>query len=281
MAVGAQGANAVYLLFMDSSGTSAKSFATITSTSPGFTSVTSQHLGYAVSLGGDVNGDTIIDLAVSAHSYSGEGLNRGAVYIVFLDTAGGVKSFVRISSSSFTGSLDDADQLGTGVSISADLNGDGVVDLAVGADQDDDGGADAGAVYIFFLQTSGVYKSFKKISGAAGSMLNGGNGLTGGQNFGVDVSVTTGSDLNGDGVPDLGVGCWAANAVYIVFIGRDGTAMSYTKIMTGMSGFTWTTSGSNFGAGCSIGSDFNGDSHPDAIVGSPVSFRHGRDVELV
>jgi hypothetical protein len=50
--------------------------------------------------------------------------------------------------------------------------------------------------------------------------------------------------------------------------------MSYTKIMTGMSGFTWTTTG-NFGAGVSFGSDMNGDGHPDAVIGSQVMCGRG------
>jgi hypothetical protein len=217
-----------------------------------------------------LNNDTIIDLAVGALAYSAEGTNRGAAYVLFLNTAGGVKSFVRISSSSFTGSLRDNDNFGGCVSMTVDLNGDGVIDLAVGASGDDDGGIDAGAAYIFFLQTSGLYKSFAKISGATGTVMAGGIGLSAGQLFGNDISVTSGSDMDGDGVPDLGVGCWAAEAIYIVFIRRDGTAFSYTKIMTGMSGFTFSTAGTHFGSSIELGADLNGDSHPDAVVGARV-----------
>jgi hypothetical protein len=36
-----------------------------------------------------------------------------------------------------------------------DLNNDGVVDIGVGAFQDDDGGTGNGAVYILFLKTNG------------------------------------------------------------------------------------------------------------------------------
>jgi hypothetical protein len=267
MALGAYSANAVYLVFMDSSGTSARSFATIQSGTAGFTTFSGQDFGISGSMGGDVNIDTIIDLAVGARNTADGGSSRGALYIIFASPAGGVKSFVRISSSSFTGSLQDGAGFGISVSMSVDLNGDGTVDLAVGAWRDTDGGTDAGAVYIFFLQTSGSYKSFRKISGIAGSVLNGGNGFVAGQQVGYDVSWNTGSDLNGDGIPDLGVGCWVGNAVFIVFLGRDGTAMSYTKITTGMSGFTWTTSGL-LGA-IDLG-DLNGDGHPDAVIGSQV-----------
>jgi hypothetical protein len=278
MAMGAPNSCAVYILFMETSGTSARSFATITSSTPRFTTVSGQNFGFSVSVGGDLNYDGSVDLAVGAHTYSAEGANRGAAYIIFLDGAGAVQNFVRISSSSFTGSLRDNDFFGLGVSLSVDLNSDGVLDLVVGADSDDDGGTNAGAAYIFFLQTWGAYKSFKKISGIAGSVLNGGNGLTGGQNFGHDVSIDNGSDMNGDGIPDLGAGTVGANAVYIVFLKRDGAAVSYTKIATGLAGFTYTTTGTYFGSAIQLGADLNGDSHPDAIVGAVVSEEGGGSV---
>jgi hypothetical protein len=49
-----------------------------------------------------------------------------------------------------------------------DLNGDSVIDLAVGAYQDDDGGTDAGAAYILFLETNGTVKDAQKLSNLYG-----------------------------------------------------------------------------------------------------------------
>ncbi len=49
----------------------------------------------------------------------------------------------------------------------ADSNGDGVGDLAVGAYQDDDGGADRGAIYVLFMASTGV--AFQKVSDTMGS----------------------------------------------------------------------------------------------------------------
>ena len=51
----------------------------------------------------------------------------------------------------------------------ADSNGDGVGDLAVGAYQDDDGGVDKGAIYVLFMASTGVVKSFQKVSNTMGS----------------------------------------------------------------------------------------------------------------
>ena len=42
-------------------------------------------------------------------------------------------------------------------------------DLAVGADRDDDGGFDRGAVWVLFLNTDGTVKSHQKISDTQGN----------------------------------------------------------------------------------------------------------------
>jgi hypothetical protein len=51
----------------------------------------------------------------------------------------------------------------------ADSDGDGVGDLAVGAYYDDDGGTNRGAIYVLFMASTGVVKSFQKVSDTMGS----------------------------------------------------------------------------------------------------------------
>ncbi len=82
------------------------------------------------------------------------GPNRGAVWILFLNTDGTVKSHEKISSTQggFLGTLDNFDGFGVDVASLGDLSGNGGVgDLAVTAGFDDDGGLDVGAVWILFL----------------------------------------------------------------------------------------------------------------------------------
>ncbi len=55
------------------------------------------------------------------------------------------------------------------MSAMADSNGDGVGDLAVGAYGDDDGGLSRGAIYVLFMASTGVVKSFQKVSDTMGS----------------------------------------------------------------------------------------------------------------
>lgn len=80
----------------------------------------------------------------------------------------------------------DNDEFGWSVAAIGDMDGDGVVDVAVGAHDDDDGGTDRGALWILFLETTGLVKSHQKISDTEGSF----NGvLDNGDDFGGHIAA--------------------------------------------------------------------------------------------
>ena len=56
------------------------------------------------------------------------------------------------------------DFFGTSVTSIGDLDGDGVDDIIVGADGDDAGGTDRGAIHIMFMNTTGGVKSTVEIN---------------------------------------------------------------------------------------------------------------------
>jgi hypothetical protein len=197
--------------------------------------------GSAVASLGDLEGDGVTDLAVGAPYTDGNGTDRGAVWILFLNSDGRVDTQQRITdgSGNFDGNLADGDRFGAAVASLGDLDGDGVTDLAVGAPGDDDGGTDRGAVWILYLDAEGNVRLIQKISDTAGGFD--GN-LNDGDQFGGAVASI--GDRDGDGIDDLAVGAPNAGdggpgrgAVWILFLDTDGTVKSQQKIADGTGGF--------------------------------------------
>ncbi|MDQ3110245.1 MAG: T9SS type A sorting domain-containing protein, partial [Bacteroidota bacterium] len=90
---------------------------------------------------------------VGAQNQSEGGTQRGAVWILFMNSNGTVNISEKISGQAggFTATIDDQDYLGGRVCTIGDLNNDNRVDIVVGAIGDDDGGSFRGAVYILHL----------------------------------------------------------------------------------------------------------------------------------
>ncbi len=261
----------------------------ISDTEGGFTGILDDFdwFGSSAAALGDLDGDGVGDLAVGAAWDDDGGDKRGAVWVLFLNTDGTVKSHQKISDTEggFTGTLDNNDAFGWSVASLGDLDGDGVGDLAVGAYQDDDGGtnhfADRGAVWILFLDvdTTGdepvvTVKSHQKISDTQG-------GFTGilddGDLFG--RSVASLGDLDGDGVSDLAVGApddddgncgdCARGAVWVLFLNTDGTVKFHQKISDTQGGFTGILDNSDrFGTSVASLGDLDGDDVTDLAVGA-------------
>ena len=158
---------AVYILFLNADG-SVRAETKISSTQGGLTGPLgyADYFGASVASLGDLDGDGVPDLAVGASHDDDGGSYRGAVYILFLNADGSVKAETKISNTQggLTGRLDDVDLFGISVASLGDLDGDGVADLVVGAERDDDGGTDVGAVYILFLNADGTVKDEMKLS---------------------------------------------------------------------------------------------------------------------
>jgi hypothetical protein len=148
---------AVWVLFLNSNGR-VKSHQKISQTEGGFSGILDDEddLGTSVASMGDLNGDGVGDIAVGTAYDDDGGDARGAVWMLFLNSDGTVKSQQKISDTegSFTGVLDDGDRFGMSVASAGDLDGDGQNELAVGANRDDDGGSDRGAVWVLFLNGS-------------------------------------------------------------------------------------------------------------------------------
>ncbi len=176
--------------------------------------------GHAVAPLGDLDDDGLPDLAVGAFLDDDGGTDRGAVWILFLNSNGTVKAHQKLSSTegSVRG-LDDGDLFSRVTSL-PDVDGDGVEDLAVGAPGDDDGGDRRGAMWVLFLNTDGTVKGGLKISDTRGGFTG---VLDDEDRFGWSGAWL--GDHDGDGHGDLAVGAlfdgdggFERGAVWVLFL---------------------------------------------------------------
>ncbi len=271
---GASSSGAVWILFLASDGT-VKSYKKISGVSGGFGGIlnSNDYFGYSIASLGDLDGDHITDIAVGAIQDDDGGTDRGAVWVLFLNQDGTVKSHQKISDTegSFMGALDNEDYFGCSIASLGDMDGDGVTDIAVGAYKDDDGGSNKGAVWILFLGSNGLVKSHQKVNESYGGFTG---DLDTDDYFG--CSVVSIGDVDGDGTNDIAVG--AANdddgginrgAVWVLFLDQDGIVQSHRKISSTEGNFTGTLDNSDH-FGCSLTSlgDVDRDFADDIAVGA-------------
>lgn len=223
---------------------------------------------------GDLDGDGVDDIAIGAQNDDDGGTDRGAIWILFMNADGTVKSEQKISDTqgNFTGTLADTDRFGASIAYLGFVDADTVPDIAVGVSGDNDGGTVTGSAYILFMNANGTVKSHQKISATQGN-FSGGIGT--GDAFGFDVEGL--GDLDGDNIPDLAIGARRdddgvtdAGAVYVIFLNANGTAKSHQKISIGNGGFTGPLSyEAYFGNGIANLGDVTGDGIVDIAVGAP------------
>jgi len=181
--------------------------------------------------------------------------------------------------------LDAGDKFGVAVVALGNVDGGGVVDVAVGVQADDDGGLIMGAVYVLFLDTDGSIKDAQKLSMLYGN-LNAFYALDASDQFGFSVAAL--GDLDDDGVVDMAVGAQydddgAADvgAGYVLFLQTDGTikdAQKLSMLYGGVNAFYTLGSGNLFTISLSGLKDANGDGVADLAVGTFLDDDGGADV---
>lgn len=177
-------------------------------------------------------------------------------------TQWGPDGFIKIESGSggFNANLDAGDRFSRDHDQAGDINGDGIIDLVIGARSDDDGATDAGALYIVFMNSDGTVQSNQKISQTEGGFNE---TLLQSNFFGYGVAGI--GDIDGDGIPDIAASAPSTNnsGLYIIHLNRDGTVKDFVKneriVAQGLS---------------AIG-DLNGDGRIDLVACDPNSDEGG------
>ncbi len=244
-------------------GTAASAVRIAHETGGGPTLQPNDQFGTSVASLGDLDGDGIGDLAVGAYNAEVNGIQGGAVFVLFMNDDGTVRSFTTIGNETSGGpTLSDFDNFGSSLASIGDLNGDGVPDLAVGAMRDDTGPTLAGgALYVLFMNVDGTVASSTKIARDIG----GGPTLGDFDFFG--TSVTSLGDHDGDGITDLAVGGYGGD-VHVLFMNADGTAKSTTRITEGVGGGPPAGYHERFGSAVASLGDIDGDGIGDLAVGA-------------
>lgn len=290
IAVGARGDDdggtnrgAIWVLFLNADGT-VRAHQKISDLVGGFMDALHTGDGFGSSAAGigDLDGDGRSELAVGAILFDDGGLDRGAIWVLFLNADGTVRAEQRISdvAGQFAGELRNGDQFGTSIAPVGDIDADGVVDIAVGAPFDDDGGPDRGALWLLKMNTAGTVRAHEKISDAAGAFAG---GLADGDQLGSSVARMGVVERNGYqrflvGAPGSDDGGMNRGAVWAVFREVNGTMRGAMEISSS-SGWKGAglSDGDGFGVGMASMGDLDGDGFLDTVVGVHLDDDGGTD----
>ncbi|WGV24804.1 beta strand repeat-containing protein [Halotia branconii] len=228
-------------------------------------------LGASVSSAGDINSDGFDDLIIGAPGASPNGQRgAGSSYVIF-GTSSGFAASLDLSlldgSNGFVINGNIFDRSGTSVSSAGDINGDGIDDLIIGTDNF------GSPSYVVFGSTSGFAANFNlsTLDGSNGFVINPRSLLS---------SVSSAGDINGDGIDDVIIGDYEAEAngqsragkSYVVFGSSSGFSASLDlSSLDGSNGFVINgiNRDDNLGRSVSNAGDINGDGFDDLIIGAP------------
>lgn len=196
----------------------------------------------SIATAGDINGDGYADIVIGSTAFE-TGAGRALVY------AGGPTG-LSTSPLVLRGERIDEYQFGTSVSCAGDVNGDGYLEIIVGAPGADDG---TGAAYLFFGSPDGL--------NTTPQILRGPTPYSGLHSYGRTVSGV--GDLSGDGYDDFLItspSTNSGNGTVYVYLGNPTDVNDLGPVLNGTDS-SWT-----FGNVIHHAGDINGDGFTDVVL---------------
>jgi hypothetical protein len=230
------------------------------------------YAGRSVAAAGDVDGDSYVDMLVGAYGADATGSTSGSAFLVRGPITGDLSldaAFARFDGQAAS------DRAGWALCGGADVDGDGLDDIAVGAPYHDGAGSNSGAVYVVTGHPSGSVSLGEATAQILGESASDQAGTALGQLF----------DFDADGFADLVIGAPGqdsggtdAGAAYAI---RGPLAGSIS--LADADGFLYGGAAGDSGASAiSASGDVNGDGLLDLLIGAPESgTRHDGQAWLV
>ena len=222
-------------------------------------------LGHGVASAGDVDGDGFPELLTGAYGQDTSGADAGKAYLVLGSGLGAGGDYdIGDADYQFTGELpgDKAGFLGSGL---GDVDGDGLDDFLFSAKLNDDGGVDAGRVYLFYGADLGAPGEYPVAS--AGEIFVGEGAGD------ICCILTEVGDVDGDAAPDLLLGSHyngeiVADAGKVYLLLASSLEGGVVDLSEADYGFRGEAGGDEAGHGLAGAGDLDGDGLSDFLVGS-------------
>jgi hypothetical protein len=221
--------------------------------------VTGDQSGTAIDGGGDADGDGTPDLLIGANKEDTGGTMAGAVYL-YPGPLSGARPLAQ-ATSKYWGEV-PLDYLGIAVAFAGDVDGDGDDDLLMGATGESTAGANAGAAFLVLDPLPGAHPASDAdvvLTGEDASDIAG-------------CAVAGAGDTDGDGLDDILVGAWGADAGADDLTGAAYLLLGPVQGIASLSDADARLVGEQAGdyAGSSVASagDVDGDGLDDILVGA-------------